>query len=215
MRQAWPPVATRWSRWGRPLVAVLLLGVLGACQTFPAGPGRPASWPAHDGLRCVEVPEAKCQEMADQAELEGMAGPAPIRGLTVYCTRQEGCSEAVGAGETAVHHDDGSQSSFGWGYGSADGPPPAPPPGLGQPRPDVEVECTRLPQAVCDGRVDDVLLFLEPGAVEPVAIHVACAAGIVCTEEAAEGSTTVSYADGRVETSQWSMQGAAAPPGAP
>lgn len=198
--------------WVWAVFSTLLLGAIGACQTLPAGGTAPGSWPAHDGLRCIDVPRAKCEEVADQASLDGMSGPAPVRGMTVYCTRPEGCSDDVGAGETSVHHEDGSESGYGWGYGSADGPPPAAPPGLGQPRPDVEVECVRMPQEVCDQRVDDVLLFLEPTAVEPVAIRVVCATGVTCTEQAAEGSTTVHYADGRKETSQWSMEGAVAPP---
>lgn len=197
------------------LLVVGTILVLSACLPVPPADPNAQQWPAHDGVRCVQVPDAQCEEMAAQAEMNEIPGAEPIRGVTVVCTRPEGCIREVGAGDAFVHHTDGSESEYGWGYGTADGPPPAPPPGFGQPRSPAELECLRLPQPVCDGIVDEVYLGIEPGAAQPTEIRVACAPGIVCTEEGAEGTTTVVYADGRVERSNWGMAAPEAPPGAP
>lgn len=101
-----------------------------------------------------------------------MAGTDLVRRITVVCTRPEGCTVKVGAADAFVHHHGGTQSSFGGGYGTADGPPPAPPPGLGQPRSPAQIECLRVPQTECDGRVDDVYLGIQPGAAQPTEIRV-------------------------------------------
>jgi hypothetical protein len=191
-----------------------ILVISGCVPLTPADPN-PRGWPAHDGLRCIEVPDAQCEEMAGQAEMNGMSATEPIRGVTVVCTRPEGCTDEVGAGEAFVHHTDGSGSEYGWGYGTADGPPPAPPPGLEQPRSPAEIECILVPQLVCDSRVDDVYLGIQPGAAQPTKIQVACAPGVACTEESAEGTTMVVYPDGRVERSNWGIQAVGEPPPAP
>ena len=197
------------------LLVVASIVVMAACMPVTPADPNPGAWPAHDGLRCVEVPRAKCEEMAAEANLGEMPATEPARGVTVVCTRPEGCTEAVGAGDAFVHHTDGSESGYGWGYGTADGPPPAPPPGLGQPRSPAEIECIGLPQPICDGRVDDVYLGIQPGAAQPTRIQVACAPGVACTEESAEGTTVVVYPDGRVERSSWGIQAVGEPPTAP
>jgi hypothetical protein len=63
--------------------------------------------------------------------------------------------------------------------------------------------------------VDDVYLNIQPGAAQPLEIRVACGPGVTCTEESAEGTTTVVYADGRADQSSWSVATAGEPPEAP
>lgn len=199
-------------RAGAPLVAAAL-AMLGCVPALPTQ--APRAWPAHDGIRCVEVPTAQCQEMAAQAEMPGAPAARPIRGVTVVCSRPAGCDIEAGAGDAFVHHADGSSSSFGWGYGTADGPAPAAPPGIDQPRSPAEIDCVRLPQTVCDERVDDVYLDIPPGAPQPMEIQVACGPGVTCTEGNAGGTTTVLYPDGTLRSSSWSVMSAGEPPPTP
>jgi hypothetical protein len=183
------------------VVAVLVLG--SGCQLLTPDRQFGQEWPPHDGLVCVEVPHQPCRDMADLDLPHELAAGRTVRGVTIVCTRPEGCTHLVGAGETVVHYTDGSTGHGGWGYGTAAGPPPAPPPGWRPPRGHVEIDCIGLAPPICDAQVDAVFLDIHPGAAEPVSIRVVCEAVGECTEHSAEGTIDVLYSDGSHRAWRW------------
>lgn len=104
---------------------ILIAWADGSTETFGtawagAAPAAPEPAPPDVALPvvpdCGGVPEPWCREMATAA-LDGIV-EGQVIGITVTCTRSDGCDATVGEGTTVVELADGSEVPSGWGYGS-------------------------------------------------------------------------------------------------
>ena len=77
--------------------------------------------------------------------------------------------------------------------------------------PTPRIECVGLPPGRCPGAVLEAQQLAVPGGPAIVSIRIR-AVNPPCTEQACQGETLVSFADGTTSSSSWGWQGAGPPP---